>query len=332
MNQCIRDGITRTVLTAFIFLALMSSGWSQSTYTGLPFIRLHNANNTPLHKGPEKEKAAERRAFLEKNDMAFQVPAEVASTPPTCSNAPTAAQLRSFGNFQAMSVKDAASLSLAFFGASGSAQFSDNSEVVVYRAGSQFVCPSTDGNYLVTYGTEVDGGIAISQQSLSGNASFATIAANAQISGASTSYDYAATGFTDSTTWDTANGRVLSDVASTLTVQNYAAFNTDWSAVLATVPNLQKPTTPVVIGYAPIGITGLAEDLAAGYALMYIAQGRGCEDAVKAFPTQAAWVDPAIRKVYSQLSKGKSDCDGAADPTEAALAHQLLSGIEIKTP
>jgi hypothetical protein len=315
-----------------VFLALVSSGWTQSAYTGLPFIHVHNANNTPATKGPEKQKAAQRRAYLESNDIGFLVPPAVAATPPTCSAAPTAAQLKSFGYFRAMSVKDAASLSLSFFGVGAAGQFSDNSEVVVYRAGSQFVCPSTDGNYLVTYGTEVDGGIAISQQSINGNASFATIAANAQISGASTSYDYAATGFDSTTSWDTANGKVLSDVASTLTVGNYATFNTDWSNALATVPTLQKPATPVVIGYAPIGITGLAEDLAAGYALMYIAQGRGCLDAIHAFPTQEAWVDPVVRKVYSQLSNGKSDCDAMADPAEVALARQLLSGIEIKKP
>jgi hypothetical protein len=319
-------------------LSLQPRIWAQqqstTQYSSLPIIYIRTASNTSKGTPPtteaEKKQQATKEAAIKQNNFALNLPAATLAQPPACATPPTPEQLKAFGHFKGMTVKDAANLNLTFGGIQG--QFSDNSQVVIYRSGKTFTCPSTDGKYLVTYGTEVDGGVAISQISLNGSATFAVIAANAQISNASTSYDYAAVGYTDTSAWDTANSKVIQDMANNLTVPTYDAFSKDWTAALATVPNLSKPATPAVIGYAPIGVAGLAQSLADGYALMFIAEGRGCMDATNAFPVKDSWVDGEIRKVYLQLSNGKSDCSGTADPTEGPIARQLLAGVKIANP
>jgi hypothetical protein len=330
------------LISCFVVALLLSCkcSWSQeetgAKYSSLPFVYVRTPKNTPkpavAPTAEAKKRSVLKEADVKLNNFALNLPAPIVATPPSCAAAPTNEQLKSFGHFKGMSVKDAANLNLSWAGVGVGLKIDNNSQVVVFRSGRSFTCPSSDGKYLVTYGTEVDGGVAISQSSLSGNASFATIAANAQISNASTGYDYSAVGFTNTDAWDSANIKVLEDVSATLTVPTFDQFNKDWNAALETVKNLTKPTTPVVIGYAPAGVTGIAESLATGYALMYIAQGKGCLDAIKGFPTKDDWVEPAIRKVYLQMSNGSSDCDGNADKAEGAIARQLLSGIKIVAP
>jgi hypothetical protein len=243
---------------------------------------------------------------------------------------PTKANLRPFGYFSEISTTDAASLNLTFV---GGASFSEQSQVMVWRQGSTWTCPSTDGKYTLTYGGEWDAAVAISQTSLSGKVGFATIAANAQINNSSTSFDYVAAGYTNFDTWQGANATLFKDVSTNgLTVDNFSKFNADFGAMVDAAKTMTVVDPPPLIGYAPAGTADLSRDLAAGYAIMFIAKGQSCTDAVKAFPVKDAWVDPAIRTVYTQLSAGKSDCDPKADPAEQAVAAQLLSGITIKRP
>lgn len=253
--------------------------------------------------------------------------------PPVCQNPPTASDLKPFGHFAQMSVQDAASLQLSFGPFDGSGSWSQQSQVIVWRQGKTFTCPSTDGKYNVVYGAEWDSAIAISQSSLTGKATFATIAANVQINNSSTTYDYVAAGYTTTTTWEAANSNILKQISTNgLSVTNYAAFDTAFGETLAAASAMVPVDPPRVIGYVPVGTSSLSESLARGYAIMFIAQQRGCDDAKSAFPIKDAWVDPVIRSVYLQLSNGKSDCDGKADPNEKDTALLLLTGINIKKP
>jgi hypothetical protein len=264
--------------------------------------------------------------------LALTVPAG-GSPGPVCANTPVAADLKPFGHFAQMSVQDAASLNLSFGPFDGSGSWSQQSQVIVWRQGKIFTCPSTDGKYNVVYGAEWDSAIAISQTSLTGKASFATIAANVQLNNSSTTYDYVGAGYTNTTAWETANGTLLKDISTNgLSVTNYSTFDTDFGATLTAANAMTPVDPPRVIGYAPIGTADVSQSLAKGYAIMFIAKGRGCQDAEDAFPIKEAWVDSTIRSVYLQMSNGKSDCDGKADPNEQAIAAQLLNGIDIEKP
>jgi hypothetical protein len=252
---------------------------------------------------------------------------------PVCANPPLASDLRPFGHFAQMSVEDAASLNLQFGGFGLSVEGSKKFQAVVWRQGRTYVCSSTDGKYNVVYGSEWDSAIAISQTSLTAKASFATIAANVQINNSSTSYDYVAAGYATTSDWETANGKLLQDISTDgLSVTNYATFYSDFGKTLTAASAMQPADPPKVIGYAPIGTTDLSQSLAKGYAVMFIAKGRGCRDAEADFPSKEPWVGPTMRGVYLQLSNGKSDCDAKADPNERAIATQLLSGIDIEKP
>jgi len=265
--------------------------------------------------------------------MAAMAAAPSAPSGPVCASAPAASQLQPFGHFSQMSAEDAASLNLQFGGAGGSVSFSGQSQVIVWRQGKTFTCPSTDGKYNVVYGAEWDSAIAISQTSLTGKASFATIAANVQINNSSTTYDYVAAGYTTTAAWETANGKILQDISTNgLSVTNYATFDNDFGSTLTAASAMTPVDPPQPIGYAPIGTTDAAQSLAKGYAIMFIASGRGCKDAEDAFPIQESWVDATMRSVYLEMSNQKSDCDGKADPNEQAIAGQLLTGINIKKP
>ena len=264
---------------------------------------------------------------------AFEVSATSAVNGAVCASPPSITDLHAFGHFQQMSKKDAASLNLSFFGLGAGGNWSDQSQVIVWRQGKTNTCLSTDGKYNLIYGSEWDSGLAIAQNSLTGKVSFATIAASVEINNSSTSYDYAAAGYTATSAWETANSTLLKDISTNgLNVTNYATFNNDFGATLSAAASLAPQDPPKVIGYSPVGVTDLAESLAKGYALMYIANERGCLDAIKAFPIKGGWVKSTISGVYLQLSSGKSDCDAKADPTEAPVARQLLSGIKIEKP
>jgi hypothetical protein len=317
-----RPVVLQLVICAFLFCQLPALPQTPANTQNMPLPSVRVVQNGHQAGGARVPAAP----------MKFNLPPAAGSS--ACDNPPTASDLHPFGGFQAMSVKDSASLNLTFV-ASGSVSFTDNSQVVVYRLGDTATCPSSDGKYMLTYGNEIDGAVAITQTTLTGSASFATIAANVQINNSNTAYNWSGAGFqADSklTAWQTDNVKVLQDVSANLTVSNFSTFSTDWNTALNAGAALTTNTTPRVIAYAPVGISGLAEDLASGYALMFIAQGRGCLDAVAAFPTKSSSVEAAIRKVYSQLSAGKSDCDANADPTEQSLAHQLLNGVKIDNP
>jgi hypothetical protein len=252
---------------------------------------------------------------------------------PVCASPPSASDLQPFGHFSQMSAQDAASLNLQFGGLGGSVNFTGQSQVIVWRQGKTFTCPSTDGKYNVIYGAEWDSAIAISQDSLTGKASFATIAANVQINNSSTTYDYVAAGYTTTSNWETANGKILQDISTNgLSVTNYATFDTDFGLTLTAASAMTPVDPPKPIGYAPIGVTDAAQSLAKGYAIMFIAKGQGCLDAKAAFPISEPWVEAIMRSVYLEMSSGKSDCDAKADPSEQPIAIQLLTGVNIKKP
>jgi hypothetical protein len=252
---------------------------------------------------------------------------------PVCQTPPTAADLKPFGHFAQLSVQDAASLQLSFGPFSGSGDWSQQSQVIVWRQGKTATCMSTDGKYNVIYGAEWDSAIAVSQNSLSGKATFATIAANVQINNSSTTYDYVASGYTTTSQWETANATILREISTNgLSVTNYSTFDTDFGNTLAAAAAMTPQDPPRVIGYAPIGTADLAQSLAKGYAIMFVAKQQGCLAAEKAFPIKDTWVDSVIRGVYLQLSNTKSDCDATADPGEKGVAAQLLNGIDIEKP
>ena len=257
-----------------------------------------------------------------------------AAVPPgaVCAKPPSDSDLQTFGHFDQMSAQEAASLNLQFGGVGVGGTFTGQSQAIVYRQGKTFTCPSTDGKYNIVYGSEWDSAVAVSQDSLSGKGSFATIAANVQINGSTASYDYIAKGYTNTSAWEAANAKVLLDVGSGLTVTSYGTFATDFATVSTSSSGLNPISPPQPIGYAPVGTADLLQSLAKGYALMFIAKGEGCQSAESAFPVKEAWVDSTMRSVYLQMSFGKSDCDAKADASEQAVAAQLLTGIDIEKP
>jgi hypothetical protein len=196
-----------------------------------------------------------------------------------------------------------------------------------------FTCPSTDGKFTVVYGAEWDSAIAISQESLKGNASFATIAANPEVNGSKTAYDYSAAGYTTTDDWRNANSTQLKSLSTKgLTVDNYSQFDSDFGTATAAATKMVALDPPEVIGYSPVGTTDIEQGLVKGFALMYIAKGRTCDDAKKACPIKGDWVDFTVRGVYLQMSNKKSDCDPKADAGEQAAAAFLLKDIVIKKP
>jgi len=249
---------------------------------------------------------------------------------PACAQVPDASQLKSFGFFSAMSAKDTATLNLTFPIATGSGNFSLDSQVVIWRMGQSAECPSTDGKYTLVYGSEWDAGIIISQTNISGNATFAVVAANATINRTAVSFNFSTAGYTDDSDLRAANSKLFTDVsANGLDVTNFNMFQTDFTAAVGKGSAATTKMPLVMIGYRlNQGTDDILRSLEGVYALPFIALGRGCLDAVKAYPNPDSGVDSAIRATYSTMSGGKTDCD-ASDAGMQGLAKQLLGKIQI---
>lgn len=263
----------------------------------------------------------------------LNLPAVAPAAPtPVCAAAPVVGQLKGFGFYASTDAQDAASLNLSFGGFGGSGNFTKTSQVVAYRTGQTFECTSTDGKFTVVYGSEFDSGVEIDQQDIAGKASFAVVAANVTINNSNTQFSLSTSGFQDDSAIRAAGGKMAIDVINNgLSVLSFKDFNTDFGATinLATAAKVQDP--PIVVGWRPVATGDVAMALAQVYALGYIAEGRGCEDAVKDFPIKTPDAEPAIRSTYSALSEGTTQCS-ASDTNMQSMAKQLLSGQRIKLP
>jgi hypothetical protein len=250
-----------------------------------------------------------------------------------CAAVPDASSLTSFDYFTETDLQDAAGLNLSFAGIGANGAYSKTSDVVAFRAGQTAECPSTDGKFTLVYGAEWDAGMVISQDSISGKASFASLAANATISGSSDSFDFSSSGFKDPTAINAASAKMSSDVfANGLTVTNFGTFATDFTTGVTAVAQATPITPLVLIGYRPTGTADVTNAVLLVYALPYIAQGRGCLDAINSYPVKSMPnIDAEVRAAYLALSGGVSDCS-ASDPSMQALANQYLTGMRIAPP
>jgi hypothetical protein len=254
------------------------------------------------------------------------------SPTPVCAATPSVNQLKAFGYFASSDLDAAASLSLSFGMFAGSGDFKKSSQVVVFRTGQSFECPSTDGKYTVIYGTEFDSGVLIDQDSIAGKANFATVAANVTINNSNTEFSYSSAGFQDDMPMRTAGGKVAADMsANGLSVQTFKDFNTDFTSAIASASAGKSIDPPLVIGWRPIATDDVTKALAQVFALGYIAEGKGCLEAIRDYPIKSANVDPQIRSTYKALSSGAADCD-ASDKNMQSMAKQLLGGQRISLP
>jgi hypothetical protein len=263
----------------------------------------------------------------------LNLPAVAPAAPtPVCVAAPAVGQLRAFGFYVSTDAQDAASLNLTFGIGNGGGNFTKTSQVVAYRTGQTFECPSTDGKYTVVYGSEFDSGVEIDQQDIAGKASFAVVAANVTINNSNTQFSFSASGFQDDSPIRTAGAKMAGDVINNgLSVLSFKDFNTDFGGAINAAATAKVQDPPIVIGWRPVATGDVAKALAQVYALGYIVEGRGCEDAIKDFPLKTPDAEPAIRSAYSALSAGTTDCD-ASDTSMQSMAKQLLSGQRIKLP
>jgi len=155
------------------------------------------------------------------------------------------------------------------------------------------------------------------------NASIAVVAASATVNGKTNSVDLYEIGYgeprLDSMLVD-AKGFVS---GTGINIDNYAKFMDAIQAAQKYATTIQNPGIEVV-GYE-LPIDALDRSIAEAFAVHQVAEGRGCEDALKRYKPKDSDSQAAIRGVYRTLSGG---C-GGVNEDQKRQAEKLMSGLEI---
>jgi hypothetical protein len=171
---------------------------------------------------------------------------------PTCSDIPTTAPFKADG-FESMTIDQAGALNVNY-GGKGDASAERNRKVMVREVSKYNECISTDGKFIVQYGSATRLGVLSDDTQGKGELNFVFVAANATINDYHFSVKSQVENFSNG---DAILGKATDAINITsgggLSTENYATFAqklNDWATLAASVDS--TPTSPFVrIRFSP---------------------------------------------------------------------------------
>jgi hypothetical protein len=239
-------------------------------------------------------------------------------------NVPTAQQVKN-GKFETHTVvktgSELAKLNIAWFGGS----FDANQLYAISDAGKSATCLAKDGKTTVHYGQVIRAVIEMKDYKVDASASIAIVAASATVSGKTNTVDLYEIGYADPPLDQMlveAKGLVS---GSGINIENYSKYTDAVINAQKYAVGLPNPGIEVVACETPLTSDDVSLSLAVSWAVKEISEGRGCDDAVKAFRSQGTIYEDAIKSVYTSVAGA---C--GVDAVGKAKAKQLLNGLKIR--
>lgn len=243
----------------------------------------------------------------------------------TCSTIPTS-PTRTFNGSYTLDTDAAGKLSVNYIG-TGSVAVDQTMRVFVREYSKLATCDATDGTGTLVYGAWWRATVLVKTTDVQANLSFAVVAASATLNNQTTQVLIEHQGFVNQQQIDTADQVAMKDAANGLTVVTYAKFADDIENAANAVVASSTVTPLPFAGTTSTVMHELGKTIASAFALTYIAQGRGCLDAIGDLKDKSADAGLTIRATYRMLTN--TDCD-ASDQIAQVTAKRILNGIEIK--
>ncbi len=226
-------------------------------------------------------------------------------------------------HIQVMTGSQAAALNISFGGISGS--YNADQLLAVSDSSRVAPCLATDGKTTVYYGEAIRTVVVMHDYTVKGGASIAVVAATATANGKSNSVDLYEIGFAEPKLDAMLVEAKHKLGGSGIQIENYSDFIKAFAAAESYAVGLTKPGIDIVAYEIPFSSADYKDMLASAWAIQKIAEGWGCEDAIKKFNEKGQQFENDIRNTYQNIAGG---C--GADGVAKAKAQALLNGLRIR--
>jgi hypothetical protein len=246
-----------------------------------------------------------------------------------CSKPPTVDEIRTAGTFMTslsvLTAEEAAKLKITFYG-SATGTYDRKQQVVVSQAGRMKTCIAKDGQTELLYGHAVRTTILLSNYTVGVDASFAVVAAEATIKGATNKVELKAIGIPDNEVEVKLQEAKNSLGGQSLKVENFGDFNKKLvEAESVAVKSSKAAATLLGVSGERIDSLSISSSLARMYALSMIAEDKNCTYALKKFQGTDPNGSSLIQATYDKFAGG---CDVAS--SVSAKARELLGAYRLK--
>jgi hypothetical protein len=226
-------------------------------------------------------------------------------------------------HIQIMTASQAASLNISLAGVTTSG--SSDQLLAISDTSRVAPCLATDGKTTVYYGEAIRTVVAMNDYTVKGGASIAIVAATATADGKTNSVDLYEVGFGDLALDQKLVAAKQTLGGSGINIDDYSDFIKAYNAAESYAQTLTNPGIDIVGFDNPYSLGNYSDILATAWAIQYIAQGNGCQDAIKDFKQQDQQYQNDIRSTYDGIAGG---C--GVDGVGRAKAQQLLNGLKIR--
>lgn len=225
-------------------------------------------------------------------------------------------------HLQIMTASQAASLNITWIG-SASGSYNADQLLAVSDSSRVAPCVATDGKTTLYYGETIRTVVAMNDYTVKGSASFAVVAATATADGKTNSVDLYEIGFGDPQLDAKLAAAKQALGGSGINIENYSDFIKAFNTAETYALGISNPGIDLVASDAPL--TNYGDMLADAWAIQKIAQGYGCEDAVKDYRQKSQQDQSDIKNTYDAIAGG---C--GVDDVAKSKAKQLLNGLQVK--